>query len=243
MRKIYIPLVSLIVLFGSCSKDEVVPVYNTPPSYYTYNIPLVWNQLFLEVERFSPGYRPPVSARSHALINFMAYESIVAGTGGEYNSLSGQYAGLSIPQPESDLEYNWEVCLNAAYEMGFELFFPIAPAEQQFLMLDVGHALRAELQEGVSTETYNRSVEYGQTVAQAIYNWSTADEWGHESYLSNTDPQYAPPSGDGLWEPTYPDFLDALLPHWGKVKTFAALSTDEVPPPPSFSADPSSPLY
>ncbi|MBR9919489.1 MAG: vanadium-dependent haloperoxidase [Bacteroidetes bacterium] len=243
MKKINIALCALFLLFGSCSKDDEILIYNEPASLYTHNIPLVWNQLFLEVERYSPGYRPPISARSHALINYMAYESVVPGSEGIYNSLSGQFQGLSIPQPQPDREYNWEVCLNAAYEMGFELFFPVAPSEQQFLMLDVSHALKAELQQQVATATYQRSIEYGQSVAQAIYDWSTADEWGHESYLTNTDPQYVPPSGEGLWEPTFPDYLDALLPHWGKVRTFAALSTDIVPPPPTFSTDPSSQLY
>ena len=42
------------------------------------NIPLTWNQIaFLKVERYSPGYKPPVSARNYAHINLMVYEAIV----------------------------------------------------------------------------------------------------------------------------------------------------------------------
>lgn len=193
--------------------------------------------------QYSPGYRPPVSARSHALINFMAYESIVHGSEGSYRSLSGRFPGLNIDPPQAGVMFNWEVCLNAAYEKGFELYFPIAPSEQKFQMLDVSHALRANLQSSVSIDVYQRSVEYGQYIAKTIYDWSAEDNWGHESYLKNTDPTYRPPSGENLWKPTYPDFLPALLPHWGKVRTFAALTTDVVPPPPTFSTSPSSQLY
>lgn len=243
MNKTYLVLLAFILLISSCRKDEEIVVISSPASQYSYNIPLTWNQLFLEVERYSPGYKPPVSARNYAHINLMAYEAIVHGSKGKYQSFSGHYLGLSIEEPQYNMEYNWEVCLNAAYEKAFELFFPIAPSEQQFQMLDISHVLRSKLQSSVSPSIYQRSVEYGQYVAQTIYDWSAGDEWGHEAYLHNTDPAYVPPSATGLWKPTYPDFLPALLPHWGKVRVFAALSTDLVPPPPPFSTIPGSQLY
>ena len=242
MKKFYLPFLAILMLVSSCQKDDDL-VISSPASQYSYNIPLTWNQLFLEVERYSPGYRPPVSARSHALINFMAYESIVHGSNGKYKSFSSYYSGLIIDPPADNAEYNWEVSLNAAYEKAFELFFPVAPSQQQFQMLDVSHALRTKLQSSVTADIYQRSVEYGQYVAQTIYNWSAEDKWGHEGYLQNTDPAYTPPTGADLWKPTYPDFLPALLPHWGKVRTFAALFTDAVPPPPVFSTESGSQLY
>jgi hypothetical protein len=243
MKKSLPTLLIILGLISSCQKDEAILVESSPASQYTHQIPLTWNQLFLEVERYSPGYRPPVSARSHAMINWMAYEAIVHGSNGKYNSFSGHYPGLFIEAPEEGQEYSWEVCLNAAYEKGFELFFPIAPSEQQFLMLDVSHALRSDLQATVSADIYQRSASYGQYVAQVIYDWSKEDEWGHEAYLQNTDPNYVPPAGESKWQPTYPDYLPALLPHWGKVRTFAALSTDEAPSPPEFSTASESQLY
>ena len=243
MKKIFLPLLAFLFIISSCQKDDDVLVTSSPASQYSHNIPLTWNQMFLKVERYSPGYKPPVSARNYAHINLMAYEAIVHGSNGKYQSFSGHYPGLSINVPEYGVEYNWEVCLNAAYEKAFELFFPIAPSEQQFQMLDVSHALRTELQSSVATDIYQRSVEYGQYVAQAIYDWSAEDKWGHEGYLHNNDPAYVPPTGTNFWKPTHPDFLPALLPHWGKVRTFAVLPADVVSPPPNFSTDPGSQLY
>ncbi len=243
MQKIVLPFVALLLLISSCQKDEVVIVQSSPASDYSHSVPLTWNQLFLDLERYSPGYRPPVSARNHAYINLIAYEAVVQGSGGKYRSFSGHFPGLHLNRVEYGLEYDWEVAANAAYEKAFELFFPVAPAEQQFRMLDVSHALRSKLQSSVSPDVYQRSATYGQYVAETIYEWSTEDEWGHEAYLKNTDPNYQPQTGVEFWKPTYPDFLPALLPHWGKVRTFAALETDQVSPPPAFNTNPGSQLY
>ncbi len=243
MNRIYYPLLALLFVFASCQKDDDVIVQSDPASGFSHQVPLIWNQLFLEMERYSPGYRPPISARSHGLINFAAYEAIVHGSDGRYKSFSGYYPGLQIDLPIAGVEYNWEICLNAAYEMGFELFFPIAPSEQQFQMLDVSHALRSDLQSTADIDVYQRSVEYGRYVAQTIYDWSSSDNWGHEAYLHNNDPAYIPPAALSNWQPTYPDYQPALLPHWGKVRTFAALATDIAPSPLPFSTTPGSQLY
>lgn len=243
-KKIYLLLVIPLFVISSCQREEDdIVVTSSAASQYAHKIPLTWNQFYLEIERYTPGYRPPVSARNFGHINLIAYESIVPGSDGKYQSFSDYYPGLTIAPPEYGVEYNWEISLNAAYEKAFELFFPIAPAEQQFRMLEISHILRTELQSLATTDVYQRSVEYGQYVAETIYEWSTEDTWGHRAYLSNTDPNYVLPTGINVWKPTYPDYQPALLPHWGKVRTFAAAPGDVAPPPPPFSTVPGSQLY
>lgn len=243
MKKIFMLLAVFATLFGACRKDEDGKPKSANAAKFSHKIPLTWNQLYLEVERYCPGYKPPVSARNIAYINLIAYEAIVHGSNGKYRSFSGYYDGLSLNAPDADKEYSWEVCLNAAYERAFELYYPTAPAEQQFRMLEVGGALRTDMQSKTTTDVYHRSAEYGQYVAETIYGWSAEDHWGHEAYLHNTDPNYVPPTSAGLWRPTYPDYQPAILPHWGKVRTFAALASDGVPPPPAFSTAQGTQLY
>ncbi|GLR17470.1 vanadium-dependent haloperoxidase [Portibacter lacus] len=240
--KNYYLIFALILLVGACQKDEIQTV-DTPASEYSHNIPLKWNQLFLVMERFTPGYKPPVSARNNAYINLIAYETIVHGSNGKYKSLAGHFNNLIVDDPDPNEEYNYEVAVNAAYERAFELFFPTAPAEQQFLMLDISHALKDDLQSTSSPEIYARSSSYGQQVAEAIYEWSAQDQFGHEAYLYNNDPTYIPPAGEGLWKPTYPDYIPALLPRWGNVRTFSAVQSVGVPPPPAYSGDSNSKLF
>ncbi|MEZ4942185.1 MAG: vanadium-dependent haloperoxidase [Saprospiraceae bacterium] len=243
MNKIILLLLTMVVLFGACKEDFNGLEISSPAASFSHRTPLIWNQLYLNVERYCPGYKPPVSARNLGYINLIAYESIVHGSRGKYRSFSGHYPQLFIREPDAEYEYNWEVCLNAAYERAFELYFPTAPAEQQFHMLEIGGDLRTDLQSRTTPAIYNRSLQYGRYVAETVYDWSAADHWGHEAYLHNTDPAYVPPAGTGLWKPTYPDYQPALLPHWGKVRTFAAQASDVAPPPPVFSTDPASALY
>ncbi|MBK8505792.1 MAG: hypothetical protein IPL46_28500 [Saprospiraceae bacterium] len=231
----------LFLVHTGCQKDSVN--LEIPADSYSSKIPLIWNQLYLEVERFTPGYKPPVSGRNMAYINLSAYEAMVGGSAYRYRSLTSHYDDLVISPADNDALYNWEVCVHAAYERAFELFFPVAPAEQQFRMLEVSGALRAKLETSTDPDVFQRSLVYGYSVAEAVFQWSSKDQWGHEGYLKNTDHRYFPPTGDGLWKPTYPDFAPALLPHWGKVRTFAAGGDEVVPPPPPFDISPTSQLY
>lgn len=235
MKKIVYVVLAFAFFLSACQKDDDIVSSKNSAADYNHGLPLIWNQLFLEIERYCPGYRPPVSARNYGYVNLIAYEAVVHGSNLKYKSFSGHFPGLQINPPHKGKDYNWEVCLNAAYEHSFELFFPTAPAEQQFRMLEISNDLRSSMQANSSPDVYQRSKEYGQYVAQTIYDWSKQDEWGHEAYLHNFDNAFTPPTGEGYWKPTYPDYAPALLPHWGKVRTFAALPNDGVPPPPAFS--------
>lgn len=245
MKKSIFYWIQIFLLSGlivSCSKDKIEPDIPSANSH-SNEVALEWNKLLLEVERFTPGYKPPVSARTIAHVQLSAYEAIVHGTDGRYNSFSGYYGGLNIPEPEIGEVYDWEVCANAAYEAAFHYYFPVAPASQQFQIIELADRMKRRLEEQTPSAVYNRSVAYGTEVARIIYNWSKTDTWGHEGFLKNHDANYVPPQGSGLWQPTYPDYLPALLPHWGKVRTFAATENEDVLPPLTFSEDASSELY
>ncbi len=239
-RLLYLTMLSMVIF--SCEKEDYFKD-STPATRFGNEIPLSWNQLFLEIERFTPGYRPPVSARTSAHIGLIAFEAIVNGTDGEYRSFSGYYDGLELERPDSDLEYNWEVALHAAYEKAFELYFPNAPAEQQFDILSQVNAFKVPLRTATAPDVYQRSYDFGQQIALDIFEWSTEDTWGHEGFYNNIDPAYNPPADDGYWQPTFPDYAPALLPHWGKVRNFAARDSDVSPEPLPYSSDPQSAIY
>ena len=233
-----IGLFSLTLLFTACEKDPIEPS-NTEFDYSDHSLVLEWNRLFLEAERFTPGYRPPVSARASGYIGLIAYEAAVHGTSGEYNSI----APVALPLPDPDLTYHWETAVHAAYEAAFFHFFPTTPAEQQFQIRSFIVREKERLQSALPPSVYFRSHEYGQRIANLIIRWASEDDWGHEAFNRNADPAYNPPSGPSLWQPTFPDFTPALLPHWGKVRTFAALPSDVADRPLDFSTETSSELF
>ena len=92
---------------------------------------------------------------------------------------------------------------------------------------------------------FDRSVKFGQQVAQAVFEWSRTDG-GHEGYLVNQPTSYVPPVGPGLWVPTTPGAAGlALQPTWGNNRRFvpanAALPTPALPY--TYSTQPGSPYY
>lgn len=235
--------VLIVITSISCKKDEIEPDQVLPEtSDFSNEVALEWMNFYLEIERFTPGYRPPVSARTLGYVGLTAYESVVNGMP-DYNSFSGYYFGLSTPQTEPGVEYHWPTCLHAAYSKSFLYFFPTAPAAQQQKMFLLMQKYNDKFTAEVPFEVYNRSKAYGEAVADAVFDWSKTDAVGHEAYLHNTDANYIPPSGTGLWQPTYPDYSLALLPHWGEARTFAANHDDIVPPPIPYSENQNSELY
>ena len=64
------PLLFGLLVLGSCARDDKQeePAYLGTADTYTADVALRWNELYLELERFTTGYRPPVSARATAYI-------------------------------------------------------------------------------------------------------------------------------------------------------------------------------
>lgn len=209
---------------------------------YSSEVVLKWNELLLEVERYTPGYLPPVSARAFAYIGLAAYETAVPGMP-ENKSLGSHYNGLHLPSPAGSYAYHYPAALNSAYATMIAKLYPTAPAAQLSKVLTLQNYFDAKYSAEMSPELFGASVEWGKSVADAVYAWSQADPAGHEGYLHNTDPAYVPPTGAGLWQPTYPNFGQALLPHWGDVRCFAATSDDRCNDPLPFSTDESSEFY
>lgn len=243
-QKPWAVLIGLTLFFSGCQKDDP----EGPGSYgetkdFSYQPALDWNTLFLDLERFTPGYRPPVSGRTLGYINLAAYESVLPGMADKYNSMTGVFAGLELPAPEEGNTYHWPTSLTAAYVRSMELFFPTAPAEHLFKIYELQNEYYFQYKQEVPHDVFTRSVNFGKSIAGAVYEWSKTDAAGHQAYLKNNDLAYLPPAGTGLWQPTFPDYTPALLPNWGEVRTFAATDEDIVPDPLPYSEDPASPLY
>ncbi|MBP7821957.1 MAG: vanadium-dependent haloperoxidase [Saprospiraceae bacterium] len=238
-------VMTLLTQWGCKGDDPVDPT--TPASKavksYTAEVPYEWNQFYLEIVRFTPNYRPPISARTLAYVNYAAYEAAISGMSDDYNSLKDNYNGLTIPEAEAGVEYHWPTVVNAVYAKMFEHYFPTAPSEEVYKIYTLERRLNDEFRIGVGTEVFNRSVTFGKAVADAVYEWSATDIKGHQAWNFNTDPTYVPPTGIGKWQPTYPDYGQALLPHWGDVRRFAATIDDVTIPAPEYSTQPGSLLY
>jgi len=214
---------------------------------YDADVSLQWYKLFLEIDRFSPGYRPPAAARLLGYVGLAGYEAVVPGMP-DYNSLSKLYPDLLVPSIEVGKEYHWPTVLNSVYYHLFKKFYPnitqiyIDRIDAINLRFNSIYGLK------IPKEVIDRSTSRGIAVADAFYTWSETDQIGHNGFKNPTPLDYVPPKGPGKWQPTGPDYSPALFPYWGKVRPFALKQDDLLGRPyqywvGEFSEDVRSPFY
>ncbi len=226
--------VALILVLAGCQNDEDFSVETALARNYSARVATEWNKLYLIADRYAPGYRPGPAPRALAYMGLAAYEAVVSAMP-EYNSVKGLYReeGLTIPNIDNaSSAYHWPTVVNASYGYLMRRFFPHVSPEVRFRFNSLETQFDLEALNEVSREVFERSKAYGQTVAEAVYNWSATDEYGHEAFRDSRPTSYTPPQGPGMWQPTFPDFSGGLFPYWGKVRTFAIRESDLLAQPP-----------
>jgi len=215
---------SCLGIISSCQppKQDVTPSFTA--STVDASVALQWMDLFLVIDRYAPGYRPPVAARALAYIGLAAYETMVPGSA-TYQSIASKFSGLTVPKPETGKTYRWDVALNETYYLLMKGLFPHV-VDRDKAKIDSLHT-KLSSTTGIIDEV-NRSQKFGQAVATAIMAYSKTDAAGDAAYLRNQPTDYVPPTGPGKWQPTAPDYGRALLPYWGKVRTFVATESDKL---------------
>jgi hypothetical protein len=163
------------------------------------------------------------------------YESLVPGTV-EYQSLGGQLNGLGVVPAARHGQFHWPAVANAALPAIMRRTYGSAESQDMIANLEAEALAGFQAPPGIVIV----SSRHGQKVADFIHDWSTRD--GFSEYHNC---RYTPPTGEGLWQPTPPGFLNAAEPCWGRVRPFALPSAGAcaADPPPAYSSDPSSPFF
>ena len=144
-----------------------------------------------------------LSSRFYAYCGIALYESVVPGMP-DYQSLSGQLTTMPVmPQFQPGVAYHWPTCANSALAYMTKIFFPHISANKKTSIDSLENALNSVYQNELTASLFQRSVEFGKTIAQEVFNWSKTDGFFSEY------PAYVLPAGPGLWEPTPPGFLPA----------------------------------
>lgn len=213
MKKNFLILIPLVILF-SCKKE--IPLTDQ-------ELTTKWAEMTLYVTKNTPSNAPTYSSRCLGYIGLTMYESIVNGDA-TYQSLSGQLAGLdSLPKPQKEEKYDWKLSLNAAQAQIIKNIYNQTS--------DANKAKIDSLEKSIFNNYTNkitdkmlieRSVVYGKTIADKIFEWSKTDG-GHRGYLKSFDKKMVYPSQIGCWKPplygqSFSHF--PLHPHWGENRTF-----------------------
>lgn len=206
-----------------------------------------WFDLHLRLVRETPGFSPPIAARSFGYAGVALYETVAPGMEG-YQSLVGQLNELSaLPQSNPRAVYHWPAAANSALATINRHLFPTATEENLAAIEALYNQYASQFETEIAPDVFIRSVLWGRMIADAVYAWSMNDG-GHEGYSRNFPADYAPPGGEGLWTPTPRSGGEpqpALLPYWGNNRPFVLDAGDQCAPPApeSYSELPESAFY
>ncbi|MBP8940718.1 MAG: phosphatase PAP2 family protein [Saprospiraceae bacterium] len=233
----------------SCTKDNSKEgqLEFSDTKEFDASVPLAWNELITEIDRFSTGYRPPAAARMFGYVGLAAYEAVVPGMP-EYQSLESQFSGLKLPKIQTGAAYHWPTVANAAYANILRQFYSQIKVADFERINTLESKFNLKNESILEKEELERSKLFGKDIATAVFNFSVTDAAGHEAYKNPTPNSYIPPkvgpNGEKLWQPTLPDYSPALFPYWGQVRPFAMKTSDlRAKPPIPYSENPGSKFY
>ena len=242
MRILLPGLLLLSSLLTACQLVEASP--STPTAAYPADVATRWFELQLTLIKETPGFTPPVASRALGYSGVTLYEAVVGGMPAN-NSLAGQLNGLTmLPQPESNIEYHWPAAANSALSTILRRLYPTATPDNLAAIDALEHQYATQFKGQVNTAVFNRSTEFGQNLAEEVFEWSKSDG-GYEGYTRNFPTDFSPPIGVGYWIPTPPGYQAALQPYWGQNRPFVIQSGEECAPlpPAEYAEDPSSQFY
>ncbi|MEO5947911.1 MAG: vanadium-dependent haloperoxidase [Chitinophagaceae bacterium] len=245
----------VVIAFASCQKniDQMATVEQPDAATsankihghlqqtktYSSDVVQKWINFDLRLLRTNASLNNYIMMQHFAYSSIALYESVVPGMP-SYQTLSRQLNQMpSMPATSPGFAYHWAASANATLAAMVRNFYPSISAASKISTDSLEHALNAIYQEEVSAEIFQRSVEFGKSVAQKIFDWSNTDG------SLTVHPSYVVPVGTGLWQPTPTGFLAPQNPFWGTNRPLipGSVAASQLPPPVAYSTDPSSPFY
>jgi hypothetical protein len=212
-------LAIVFLLFSGCSREvRDYGLVTSDPEFIHRSIKQVTDRIVHDI------FSPPVASRIYAYTSVAGYEAVRHADPGLV-TLAGQLNGLdSVPAPLKDLEYSYELAaVKAILQVGRTLVF--SEANMDAFYKDIMKEIRKS---GIPDDVYDRSIEYGQIVADHILKWSSKDNYKQ----TRSFPKYTILSDPATWKPTPPAYMDAVEPHWNKIRTFVIDSAEQFRPEP-----------
>ena len=176
-------------------------------------------------------FTPPVASRIYVYSSLASYEAIRFAKPG-MESIAERLKGFGkIPLPVSGKEYNYTLAATKA-------FFTVVRNVKVFSvdsMKNYEESVYAKFRDQLDDATFNRSVDFGDTIAKVILVRAKTD-----GYLKNRGkPKYLGSDAPGKWRPTPPDYLDGIEWCWNTMQPMLLDSASQFKPvrPPVYSTD------
>ncbi len=198
-----------------------------------------WYRIMARIQLPNPAAAPPINYRNFAYIGVGLFESVQPGINGGSSFSPKLYQMPAMPKPDKSKNYLWSASANAALASMFKLFYPTGLTTANRTSVDSMEAANyARFQSLAPADVLQRSQDFGRSIATAIFNWSTTDNF------TFSGAGWVPPVFPGAWVPTSnpPTIVGAYL---GNSRPFLKYSLKALAPAISvpYSTDPSSQFY
>jgi hypothetical protein len=181
-------------------------------------------------------FSPPLASRVYAYANIAAHEILAQEDGNDHASMAGVLSEFNGVSPIKDSLVNPRLAgLMAFMEVGKKLIFSVDRISEY--MDDLSSKWKAQ-----NPEVYEASNRYAHQVVAEIKAWYDQDNYKQTRTYPKFSIDYDSPS---RWQPTPPDYMDGIEPHWSKIRPFVlnSVSQFQPEPPPPFSMVPESDFY
>jgi hypothetical protein len=181
-----------------------------------------WTQIMVKATVTPPLTPPPLLTRLTATFQAAVFDAL--------NGIEGRYTPVHVPPAAPPGASRRAAVVQSAYAILVHLF----PA--QTATFDAARAQSlAAIAGGPSAENSQsiaRGIQWGQTVADAIWAWRSADG------LANVPPPFLGGVNPGEWRPTPPAFAPGLAPQLATVTPFLIRSPSQFRPsgPPALTS-------
>jgi hypothetical protein len=214
----------LVIGFVACnSKKDYDKIFKDPNLYcstvHELNTVVMGN-----------NFGPIVASRNYLYAAIAGYEVIAGGYPDKYNSLGGQLHGLkNVPKPTAGQQIDFEFASLLAYcKLGESVTFPEGSMKEY-----VDSLKNLATEHGMSSDVFENSIAYADTVSSVIMNWSRHDKYAQ----TRGAPDYNVNDSPGRWIPTPPAYAPAMEPHWREIRTLVIDSPQQFIPAPPFKFD------
>src|ERR1051326_1379703 len=254
MKKLLTLVLLIPILFFSCKKEtsnnqlsandtsllNSAAKTNSSAAHLSAQVATDWYKLQLRMMlNANPATNGALNANAFAYIGIGLYESVRSGIKNSVSLSSSLYQMPAMPVKDNN-GYDLEVSGNATLASLIRSFYPWLTAANKSSVDSLENAWNGKLSLSMDSKKFQRSQDFGKSVAAAIYNWAKTDNYD----VTNTA-YTLPTSPLGIYIPTPPAFGKPILPFVSNSRPLLIADGSGVSPAPPFaySENPSSDFY
>ena len=181
-----------------------------------------WNRIMLDALLVPPAVAAPLAPRPAAIVQAAVFDAV--------NGIERRYTPIHVIPAAPPGASPRAAAVQAAYASLLRLFSSQKATLDQkrtISLIGISSGTAAE-----HSESIERGIEWGQTVADEIWAWRSSDGF------ANAQPPFLGGLAPGEWQPTPPGFASGLAPQLAHVTPWAIPSPSQFRPagPPSLTS-------